>query len=144
MGSNMQDIQYEQEMELSRLPIEYTINMALENNDVIKYGVVPYNAKRLELFILNYLNKMPDKVRIIDYGIDSGYNPAIGILQYNGEYIVYTQRYYRFPEDTQANYQTYYGGRMRERYRRNDSKLLRDYLLVTFNNIEITVFSELL
>jgi hypothetical protein len=135
----MQNYKYEQERELSAYPKEYTLDMALANDNIVEYGVVPYNSKRMQLFMYNYTNKIPDKVVIVDYGID-GY-PTIRILQNFGDIIIYTQRY--FINET-PNYYTFYGKHMIEKYRKNGNKLIRDYNLVTFDNKEITTFNELL
>jgi hypothetical protein len=60
------------------------------------------------------------------------------------EKILYTQRYYieRYYAKESLNYQTFYGNIMNENYRKSGCKLIRDYNLVTFDNKEITVFSE--
>lgn len=47
----MPDYQYENEKELSAYPIQYTIAMALANNNVINYLSNPYNTDRLQQFI---------------------------------------------------------------------------------------------
>lgn len=133
----MQYYRYEHELELSLYPKEYTLEMALDNGDVVKYGVVPYNAKRMQLFMYNYINNIPDKVVITNYGID-GY-PTISILQYTGNEIIYTERDYT---NDIVKYYTFYGKSMNEKYRKRGQRLLRDYNLVTLDNKEIPVYIE--
>jgi hypothetical protein len=138
----MQKYQYENEIELSSYPIYYTVDMAMANNDIIRRGALPYNVKRLQLFMYHYYNNIPDKVTITDYGID-GY-PAISKLQYTGDGIVFTQRYYvdRSNPEERINYQTFYGHKMFDKYRIKRDRLLRDYILITNDNKEIPVFTE--
>lgn len=140
----MQEYQYENEMELSLYPIAYTFDMALNNNDIIKRGVSSHNAKRMQLFMYNYFNKIPDKVTITDYGI-GGY-PTISKLQYTRDSIIFSQRYYveRYNIEESLNYQTFYGYSMYEKYRKSGRRLLREYILVTHDNLDILVFRELI
>ncbi len=130
---------YQHELELSLYPQEYTLAMSIENNNIVKYGAVSYNSKRMQLFMYNYLNRIPDKIVIVDYGID-GY-PTISILQYTGNFIIYTERYYT---DNIANFQTFLGYNIIERYRKNKRNLIRDYNLITCDNKEIPVFRDYL
>ena len=120
-------------LELSTLPYNYTPQMALENGDIVKIGVMPYNLNRLQQFLMSIENRTPDKIRITMFGID-GY-PSISILEYNGKDIIFTNRYF-IKED--VNYISYYGNRILVRPR-NDSNII-DYMLLTYDNREIYVF----
>jgi hypothetical protein len=133
----MNNEQIQNEIELSSYPLEYSLEDARENGDIILYGVLPFNTKRLQLFIYNVINKTPDKVVLTKYGID-GY-PTIGILEYTGNDIIYTDRYYF---DNKLNYVTYYGYNIIEKYRKRNDRLLRDYYLQTYDNDEIILFYE--
>ena len=136
----MQDIKYEHVKELSLYPKEYTIQMAIENNDIINFGVVPYNTQYLDQFINNYLNQIPDKVIIVKYPID-GY-PSIGILQSTGDLIIYTKRYYENSEE--PSYVTYYGTSITVNNERIRDMLQRVYYLQTINNSNYEVFRAVL
>lgn len=136
----MHDVINQHIQELSKLPKEYAIHLALNNNDIIN-NVIPYNAKRLDLFMYHCIHKIPDKIRIVEYTTDD--YPMIGILE-NYEYIIiYTLRIYK-SKDALAEFESFYGTSMNRNYRKYGYKLIRDYYLVTYNHGEIPVFSELL
>lgn len=134
----MQDIYSIHLYELSRYPKLYTLEMAKKNNDIITYGAATYNTKQLLTFINNIKNNIPDKVVIRNYGIDLEY-PKIGILQYNGELINYTVRYYN---DTEFEYLSVYGYDTTIRIRDTGYGFIKDYGIYTLDNNIFYVFHE--
>lgn len=135
MELSMQDIKYEHILELSLIPKEYTFQMALHNQDVMKQGFVSYNTNRLQQFMDNVKANIPDKIRITIYGID---NQNVSILQYDGSLIIFTIRYF----DDKSTYQTNYGYKIIKRFRRKNKEYLTDYFLVTLYNDYIPLFIE--
>lgn len=80
---------YDAKEELAALPRDYTVEMALKNNDIL---FTPkresYNTNRLRLFSNNIKDGIPDKIRITEFGFAGP--PCIAILEYNGELVKYT------------------------------------------------------
>jgi hypothetical protein len=134
----MQEIYIEHYNELSHYPLVYTLQMAQNNKDIITYGAASYNVKRLDKFINNVRNKLPDKVVITNYGIDLEY-PHISILQYNGEFIIYTQR--SFNED-KFKYDSFYGNEMMINIRDTGYSIIKDYILNTIDGFNLFVFHD--
>lgn len=75
------------ETELSLLPINYTIDIALRNNDIIYDQIKSYNTSRFINFIENFENGVLDKIRITKYEIDS--KATTSILQFDGNNPIY-------------------------------------------------------
>ncbi|MDF2589919.1 MAG: hypothetical protein K0S41_3760 [Anaerocolumna sp.] len=122
-------------VELSLIPKDYNIDMALDNKDIINYGAYRYNIDRLDQFIYNVNNNIPDKIRITDFGIDS---PSYKILQYNGNEIILTIKYYT---DNEPNYLTYYGYTIIKRIGKKHNKTILYYDLIQFDNdLELPIF----
>lgn len=122
-------------VELSLISKDYTPEMALASNDIVKQGVVTTNVERLDQFIINTNNNVPDKVRIIDYGIDS---PLYTILEYNEDYIIMTTKHILHDE---PRYNTYYGNRINKRYGQKFNRTILYYNLIQFDNNEVPIIS---
>lgn len=136
----MTNYQYEHAIELASIPKDYSLEMALQHNDIVENVFLSYNTERLLEFIENVRNGIPDKVRISSFGVDNPLSPAISILQYDGEMIIYTVDTTR--SGIFNNYVTYYGPKIELRKRaRNDIEIL-DYYLVTYDNRDILIFHE--
>lgn len=133
----MADYLYESELELSSLPMEYSLEMALQHNDVVSYGVQPYNTMRLQLFMNHIENHIPDKIRISEFSSDG--KLTLSILLYDGNSILFTQRHVI---NHQIKYATYFGHRMRIRLRGKRKWMSKEYLLTTFSNLDLIIFQE--
>lgn len=134
----MQKIYTEHYKELSQYPLVYTLQMAQNNKDIITYGAASYNVKHLDKFINNVRNKISNKVVITNYGIDLEY-PKIGILQYNGEIIIYTIRFYN---NTGYDYLSIYGYDTTIGIRDTGYSFIKDYGIYTFDNDIFFVFHD--
>lgn len=133
----MQDYQHQHDKELSLLPTDYTFQMALNNGDVIALGAQPYYLIRIQQFLNNVENGIPDKIRITIFNVD-GY-PTISILQYDGYNIIFTRRY--FVKDD-INYITYYGSEILVKFREDSYDRIKDYILVTYDKGDVYIFYE--
>lgn len=133
----MVDYLYESERDLSTLPLDYSLDIALENKDIISYGVKSYHTMRLQLFMDHTEKYIPDKVRITEFGTNG--TVIISILQYDGSTIVYSQRHVI---ENSIKYATYTGYRMKVRLKSKKMRRYKQYLLCTFSNIELIVFQE--
>lgn len=127
--------EYQHRLELSLIPKDYNIDMALYNKDIINYGAFRYNIERLDQFIDNVNNKIRDIVRITDFGIDSS---SYKILQYNGNEIILTIKYYT---DKEPNYLTYYGHKIIKRIGKIRNRTILYYYLITYDNFEIPIIN---
>lgn len=134
----MQKIYLEHYNELSQYPLVYTLQMAQNNKDVITYGVASYNVNRLDKFLNNVRNKIPDKVVITNYGIDLEY-PHISILEYNCEFIIYTQRSFN---GDKFDYNSFYGNDMMTKVRDTGYSIIKDYILNTIDNFDLFIFHD--
>lgn len=56
--------------ELEALPREYTMTMAKRNRDVIYQMILNFNIGRFLIFVDNYNNGIPDKIRITKFRLD--------------------------------------------------------------------------
>jgi hypothetical protein len=136
----MTNYQNEHAIELASIPKDYSIEMALQHNDIVENVFLSYNTQRLLEFIENMRNGVPDKVRISSFGIDNPLSPTISILQYNGEMIIYTI-------DTNRgglfiNYVTYYEPKIELRKRTHKDIEILDFYLITYDNRDIFIFHE--
>jgi hypothetical protein len=74
---------------LTKLPRNYTVEMALENGDVLYTPEgQSYNLERLHKFISNIDRGIPDCIIITWFGIEPPATTAV--LYYNGKEIAYT------------------------------------------------------
>lgn len=90
--------------ELEALPREYTMTMAKRNRDVIYQMLLNFNIGRFLIFMDNYNNGIPDKIRITKFGVDGP--PSIAILFYDGNLITYVIDETRYQTNT---FFTFYG-----------------------------------
>ncbi|TCT16202.1 uncharacterized protein DUF4362 [Natranaerovirga pectinivora] len=96
------------EEELLSLPKEYTVEIALENNDLLYTPLAQsFNIDQLVKFLCNFNNGIPDKIRITMFGIDGP--PTLSILEYNGEYLKLTIDVSRYDGDVYDEFIISYG-----------------------------------
>ncbi|MDF2544761.1 MAG: hypothetical protein K0S47_4479 [Herbinix sp.] len=130
---------YSSEEELIALPVDYTLEAALINNDIIYTQDRSFHVDRLIEF-LDRLNKgIPDKIRITHF--DTEETAFTGVIQYNGNAILATF-------DTSRNncnryFIHYYGTHLvaQVRYQDRPEVILEDYYLVTTNR-NILIFTH--
>ena len=75
--------------DLTPLPKKYTLNMALENNDIVWTHEDIYNLEKLNLFVENVQKKVPDMIRVVGFTKEG--DPIIKDLEYDGEIIELTE-----------------------------------------------------
>lgn len=119
--------------ELNSLPEPYPIEAAIENNEIVVNLVDPNNTERFFEFITNTNNGIPDKVRIIRYGIDNPELATKSILEYNGEYFIFSE------VGSSGQVKTYYGNEIILNY--NEPYEIWRYDLITFDGEPIYIFS---
>lgn len=133
----MTDYPMEAEFELASLPVNYSLEKALQQKDIIRYGTQSYNTNRIQQFIENANNNIEDKIRITNYSDNT--SPTIGVLMFNGSSIIFTQRHII---DNRLKYATYYGHSIKSKFRTKRNLKEKVYLLVTFSKLEVVVFCE--
>jgi len=128
------------ETELSLLPIDYTRETAVMNNDIMFDQFIAYNVNRFYEFLDNVNNRIPDKIRITLYGIDG---PATtSILQYNGDFIRLTIDETRYGYNDE--YFNYYGNQIISYVQEKSGTIYETYYLITKNNELQRVFVNIL
>ncbi len=85
--------------------VQYTLETALSNNDVIYTTNTSYNYDRFLEFLNNVNSGKPDKIRIVYYGFEG--QILISILQYDGNIIRITFDATR--NQTSETYDSFYG-----------------------------------
>lgn len=132
---NYKDITLQLRKELEDLPCDYTELMARRNWDVIYHMVTNFNIGRFLLFMNNFYNHIPDKIRITKFGIDGP--PTTAILYFDGKYVIYVVDGTRSPI---KQFYYYYGNRINVMIRNvdNNNKMI-DYNLMEFDGNEITI-----
>lgn len=131
---------YSAEEMLAALPRNYTIEMALYNNDIIDAQIKNYNFERLDQFIENVNLGIPDTVRITKFGIDG--SPITVVLQYDGNIIKYTSDVSRF--DTTQNYITFYGYKIYTDILHRYGMVFRTYNLIECDNSVFQFVSKII
>lgn len=131
---------YSLENELSLLPINYTIDIALRNNDLIYDQMKSYNTERFINFIENYEKGILDKIKITKFEIDS--KATTSILQFDGNIIQYTIDVSRF--NTSEKYITYFGHKMFSHTECIHKKEFEVYYLITNKSNVVDVFVDLM
>lgn len=124
----MVNYQYEHEAELSLVPLEYSIDMALCHHDVLLHQVMQYNVYLLEKLMQNTSKQVPYKIRIAIFGID-GY-PTIQLLESTGHSIVLTKRIVK----EEVSYETYEGHSIRRLHHKSQKSNTLDYFLDSYGN----------
>ena len=115
--------------ELKTIPENYSIEAAIQNNEIVVSPVLQNNTKRFYEFLSNYERGLTDKVRIISYGIDNPEVSSRAILEYNGKFFIYT-----FDSTIP---QTLYGDKIIVKPGSFNSLI---YYLVTYDRIEFPIF----
>lgn len=119
--------------ELNALPKPYTIEMAINNNDVIVNQSDPFNRKRFFEFLFNVKKGIADKIRITRYGIDNSELALKTVLEFNGVYYSFTVA------DDSVLPKSYYGNKLIQS--RRDPNSPWQYYLRTYGGEEVLVFT---
>lgn len=119
--------------ELNSLPEPYYIEAAIENNEIVVNWFDPNNTERFFEFITNTNNGIPDKIRIIRYGIDNPELATKSILEYNGKYFIFSE------VGSSGQPKTYYGNEITLYY--HEPYEVWIYNLKTYDGESILVFS---
>ncbi|WP_312106143.1 hypothetical protein [Lachnoclostridium sp.] len=126
---------------LLSVPFDYTVKMAYQNNDILNTPTAKsFNTGRLNLFIENVNNKIPDCVFITTFGIDG---PAVtSILKFDGNTISFTydrSRYSKIPGDISS----YHIKKLyTEKNKDGDNLIYTSYHVVTFDNIDFIIYTD--
>lgn len=131
--------QYSPEEELAALPRDYTLEMAVSNNDVIYTTNKSYNTDRFLEFLNKVNNGISDKIRITSYGIDGPVTTSI--LQYDGNIIRFIADVERFGIN---EYYSFYGYQIISQTRNRLGRILQDFSLITIENKSVPVFMNFL
>ena len=125
---------------LLSVPHNYTVEMALENNDILNTQTAKsINTGRLNLFIQNVNYGVPDCVFITTWGIDGP--PTTSILKYDGSVITYTTDNSRFSQ-TYGDIHSY---EIKELFTETTSYpnlLVTSYHAITSDNINLVIYSD--
>ncbi len=121
--------------ELNSLPQIYPIEMAIKNDEIVVNISNPHNTEQFFEFLTNANNGVQNKVRIIRYGIDNPELAIKSILEYNGEYLIFTE------VGGIGQPKTYYGNEISLNY--DESYGLWIYNLITYDDKSIYIFSIL-
>ncbi|MDF2544644.1 MAG: hypothetical protein K0S47_4362 [Herbinix sp.] len=132
--------QYSPEEELASLPRDYSLEMALRNNDVIYTTNTSYNYDRFVEFLDNVRGGKPDRLKIVSYGFEG--QILISILQYDGIKIRITFDATR--NLTSDNYDSFYGYQIVSQVYQRAGKKLETYYLISMDNKLIPVFTNIL
>lgn len=128
------------EEELSKLPVDYTRELAKSNMDVIYDQFYSFNSQIFNKFLTNISKGKPDRIRIVQYGIDT---PAeISILEFNGKRIALMVDSSRVVDE--KGYYVYYGNNIKSIKRIPFDDVVINYFLITFGNKEIPLFTDVL
>lgn len=134
---NYIDISMQLRKELEELPRDYTRQMATRNWDVLIDLVLNFNIGRFLIFMDNYNNGIPDKIKITEFGVDG---PATtSILYFDGNIVVYVVDGTRYPTN---EFYTYYGHYITVSNRYLDyNEMVIDYNLIPLDGREMPIVS---
>lgn len=133
-----EDISIQLRKELEELPRDYTREMATRNWDVLIDLILNFNIGRFLIFMDNYNNGIPDKIRITKFGVDG---PATtSILYFDGNMVIYVVDNTRYPG---YEFYTYYGYYITVNKRNYyDNQIIIDYNLIPLDGSrEMTILS---
>ena len=123
-------------------PFDYTVEMAFDNNDILNTPTAKsINTGRLNLFIQNVNNGIPDCVFITTFGIDGP--AATSILKYDGNEITYyvdNSRYSNIPGDLK----TYKIIKLYTDISNFPNMIVTNYHAVSSENIDFIVFRDII
>lgn len=125
---------------LLSVPYNYTVEMAYENNDILNTPTAKsINTGRLNLFMKNVDNGIPDCVFITTWGIDGP--PATSILKYDGNVITYTIDSSRFSQ-IYGDIQSYEIIKLYTETTSYNNLIVTGYHVITSDNIDFVIYND--
>jgi len=133
---------------LQTVPLDYTVDMAYVNYDILQTpDARSINTGRLNLFIQNVENGIPDCVFVTTFGLDG---PATtSILKFDGRNITYTIDNRRFNIENRGNdsldtsIRTYNIRYLYTDITSADNLFTTNYHAVTTDNLDYTIYNDI-
>lgn len=125
---------------LLSVPYNYTVEMSYINNDILNTPTAKsINTGRLNLFIQNVNNGIPDCVFITTFGIDG---PATtSILKYDGNDITYITDNSRLSQ-IYGDIHSYKIKKLYTKTTNLNNLIVTSYHVIKYNNIDIIIFND--
>lgn len=125
---------------LLSVPYDYTVEMAYENNDILNTPTAKsINTGRLNLFMQNVNNGIPDCVFITTWGIDGP--PVTSILKYDGNLTTYYFDNSRFSQ-IHGDIHSYVVEKIFIETTNYDNLIVTSYHALTTDNIDFVVYRD--
>ncbi len=125
---------------LLSVPYNYTVEMAYINNDILNTPTAKsINTGRLNLFIQNVNNGIPDCVFITIFGIDGP--AATSILKYDGSNIIYITDSTRFSQ-IYGDIHSYKIKKLYTETTNFNNLIVTGYHVITSDNIDFVIYND--
>ncbi len=131
----------EPEKILASLPRDYTVEMALQNHDVLYTPEgQSYNVDKLHQFMSNVDSGIPDCIIITVFGIEPPATTAV--LYYDGEKLVYSYDSSRISQAYKV--QTFYGTNIFSEIKKRSQFNITYYYLNIPGRVPFSIFRDIL
>ncbi len=125
---------------LLSVPYNYTVEMAYINNDILNTPTAKsINTGRLNQFIQNVNNGIPDCVFITIFGIDGP--AATSILKYDGSNIIYITDSTRFSQ-IYGDIHSYKIKKLYTETTNFNNLIVTGYHVITSDNIDFVIYND--
>lgn len=127
---------------LLSVPHDYTVEMAYNNYDILNTPTAQsINTGRLNLFMQNVNNAVPDCVFITTFGIDGP--AATSILKYDGNVITYTYDNSRFSQIYGDIYTNIITNLFTETTQKDDNLIVTSYHASTPEDKDFVIYRDI-